>query len=662
MASRKLPLGTAQSTRNYHNRARTELKAKIVEVAEQDPQHVLLHSSEAGDPYKIIGDIYDEDRARSFAKDWEIDTTNTPYLLHIKSLARAWPHLQYLADFMEVGTTPLRWKFLHPSDDPIERKQAEKERNERAEKTNVAQLVFLSSGAIVPTYYKTAQDLEGGLDSLKATTRESDDTSKVSTPTDHDGEDHTPAGAERSPEDALNNVEEHQTEEGSDNNEDDAEQRPQETPESAPNAIQFRLFVVEDLSRRVIEALGAKFDIDPSFFREHINDYAWYNLRDRFAEPPNLQIIQNQLPWFQIRWVRPRYFRTKDDFERARVQASSFNVLRRPDEDLNNGALLDDKDATVALTRTRASFWRGKFGNEDIGILLLDPTVVTAGYPLWRHYRNWEPVPSMHTKDPYPNGPPEDSLFDNVIHWTLKQYAVSPNQGFNSDESPIIPVQAFLHLVCAEWLNMISYLSTRLGQLEWEISFPRDFLLEEAADSSLKKLHVWRRLVPLYYEMLTETLSDRVFQFPPPHSPSRILPFHALRPSFEHVLSRFGELQNRLDRLTTIATAAITIAETRLSYAENKNLSRLTWLATFFIPLTFITGLLSIQPNIPELKGSLKYFFAIAIPLTVIVLGITAITTWYGEWISSKLKGQAKKEAGQLKFYRQNSDKREKGR
>lgn len=46
---------------------------------------------------------------------------------------------------------------------------------------------------------------------------------------------------------------------------------------SENECVKTRLFVVEDLSRDVIEALGYHFKIDPSFFREHIVDYAWYN-------------------------------------------------------------------------------------------------------------------------------------------------------------------------------------------------------------------------------------------------------------------------------------------------------------------------------------------------------------------------------------------------
>jgi hypothetical protein len=132
-----------------------------------------------------------------------------------------------------------------------------------------------------------------------------------------------------------------------------------------PRDVQFQLFVVEDLSRQVIELLGAKFDIDPSFFRAHINDYAWYNVRDRFMDPPNLDIISERQDWFQVRWVRPRYFRTRASFEMARVESNRFNVLRRPDEDYNNKGLLDEKEASVALTRTRASFWKSKEG--DVG-------------------------------------------------------------------------------------------------------------------------------------------------------------------------------------------------------------------------------------------------------------------------------------------------------
>lgn len=49
------------------------------------------------------------------------------------------------------------------------------------------------------------------------------------------------------------------------------------------SSVKLRLFVVEDLSREVIETLGGHYDVDPSFFREHIVDYVWYNISKSFC-------------------------------------------------------------------------------------------------------------------------------------------------------------------------------------------------------------------------------------------------------------------------------------------------------------------------------------------------------------------------------------------
>lgn len=51
------------------------------------------------------------------------------------------------------------------------------------------------------------------------------------------------------------------------------------------DSVKFRLWVVEDLSREVIETLGHHYDIDPSFFREHILDYIWYNISQYSLSP-----------------------------------------------------------------------------------------------------------------------------------------------------------------------------------------------------------------------------------------------------------------------------------------------------------------------------------------------------------------------------------------
>lgn len=129
----------------------------------------------------------------------------------------------------------------------------------------------------------------------------------------------------------------------------------------------FRLYVVEDLSRGVIEVLGTELGIEPDFFRAHIVDYAWFNIRDRWRGSEPLELIRQRRNWSQIRYVTARYFENEEGFkEAAREAKENFNILRRLDDDKSGGwwdtsgptgARDRCRSAVVALTRSRATIW-----------------------------------------------------------------------------------------------------------------------------------------------------------------------------------------------------------------------------------------------------------------------------------------------------------------
>lgn len=123
------------------------------------------------------------------------------------------------------------------------------------------------------------------------------------------------------------------------------------------NGQEQRLVVVEDLSSDVIETLGNHFDIDPRFFRGHISDYLWYNIRDPWVELPDMQVLASTRTFFHVRYVQPRYFRTQASANRSREQAGTFNVLRRVDMEQDRSLILDEPDCVVGLVRSKASFW-----------------------------------------------------------------------------------------------------------------------------------------------------------------------------------------------------------------------------------------------------------------------------------------------------------------
>lgn len=129
------------------------------------------------------------------------------------------------------------------------------------------------------------------------------------------------------------------------------------------------IYIVEDLSRSMIEALGWCVNVDPVFFRRHISDYLWYNTRDPWVELPELDIVVARRNFFHIRYVQPRYFRNEQSVTRARLEAGGFNVLRRIDVEDDHVFGLDEPGSVVGMVRSKVSFWISSCGGDDQGIL-----------------------------------------------------------------------------------------------------------------------------------------------------------------------------------------------------------------------------------------------------------------------------------------------------
>ena len=212
---------------------------------------------------------------------------------YLRSLSSGWPHVQYLADFMEVTTSPTKLKFLTSTD-----------KLERASRTKVSLLDIDSRRIFKRTNYATIDGLSKAL----------------------------------------------------------------KDPSSGHENVNVRLFLVEDLSRDVIEALGARFDIDPLFFRGHISDYTWYHTRDPWVELSDLAIVSSRRPFYHFRYAQTRYFRNRQSLDNARKQAGSFNVLRRIDAD-NDSILGVEIGSEVGMVRSKMSIWIRPNKEHETGVL-----------------------------------------------------------------------------------------------------------------------------------------------------------------------------------------------------------------------------------------------------------------------------------------------------
>lgn len=385
-----------------------------------------------------------------------------------------------------------------------------------------------------------------------------------------------------------------------------------------------RLYIVEDLSRDMVEHFGYNLDIDPLFFREHINDYWWYNTRDPWVELPDLDIVSRDRNFFRLTYVQPRYFRDKKSLLSAKRQAGGFNVLRRLDDDSGHKALFDSDKAIVALVRSKASFWLkphpdGQKG-DFTGVLLVDPSI-TEGHALWKGYRPFWNSPTFSQRQNHYEWQQKACLFDDLLFWIRN---MDPDDVKDVASNPRAMIFRMTQIICSDWNILIRYIMARLGQIEWELERP-DFrpgsnAIDASLAKSLAKLHTWRRRLPLYKTMIKET-EKHLFRDLKRDGCDKIIQddcIARMKKDFDIVMEGLVELYERTERIATVATAVTSIEESRRAMDQNRALGRLTYLAVVFAPLSFISSFFSMTPELSELTTTIWIYFVVAIPLSLL--------------------------------------------
>ncbi|KAL8959721.1 MAG: hypothetical protein Q9183_005590 [Haloplaca sp. 2 TL-2023] len=373
------------------------------------------------------------------------------------------------------------------------------------------------------------------------------------------------------------------------------------------------LFVVEDPSTAVIETLGGHFDIDPMFFRGHISDYIWYNIRDPWIELPSLDVVSRDQSHHSIRYRQTRFFRSFQSLKKARDELNLFNVLRRIDKEGNMGPEDDSTTGTpIGIVRSKMSCWiqpQSQQSHTVTGILLMDPPII-EGHPIWGGYNSLVPCPSIHSS-PSPRGP-HQSLFEETNYW-LGRLTTLEVRSLSQD--PWLLLQKPLSIVCSEWILLIKYANTRFSQLEWEVEDPQLRHHRDGLAVTISKLHTWRRRFPIYKAMVSETLEKVVRR--------RGGSLQVLENDFVILLAELDTLHERAEKMMSVVTAVLSIEESQKALQQNRSLGRLTWLAALFVPLSFISSFFSMNDDVTKLHDTFWIYFVVAIPMTLLALLLT---------------------------------------
>jgi Mg2+ and Co2+ transporter CorA len=239
----------------------------------------------------------------------------------------------------------------------------------------------------------------------------------------------------------------------------------------------------------------------------------------------------------------------------------------------------------------------------------------------YRPFQNSPPPREGHDKSYESRG--NECLLHDLIFW-LKNMSDDDIKAI--DTNPRVMMFRMAQIICSEWLILIRYTMARLGQIEWELERP-DFRPDpNDIDMSLKKLHTWRRRLPLYKIMVEDT-EKKLFRNV--GSEGKMQPqdcIMKLKPDFDILAKSIDDVTERMHRIATVGLAVTSIEESRRAMEQNQMVGRLTYLAVLFAPLSFVSSFFSMTEDIQTLRQTIWIYFCIAIPVTGLVF--IAIKPW----------------------------------
>jgi len=261
------------------------------------------------------------------------------------------------------------------------------------------------------------------------------------------------------------------------------------------------------------------------------------------------------------------------------------------------------------------------------GILLVDPSI-TQGFQLWSGYGNFHPPPDVGTAEGKISFPPyEGCVVQEFIFWTLNQARSKANV---IPPSPDLLPLAFFTMICAQWVMMCEYVNTRLGQIEWEIELGLSHLYSQDFDHTVKVLLMWRRRMPIYHSFVERLISRLSVRYKSKEDPGPFNSWEDILINLRDILHRLEILHCRADKIMAVSMAVTAREESKKATKESHAVTRVSYLAFIFVPLSFLTGFFSMSGDFPVRT---YWIYALtALPISICALGGLIFAGRIGRW------------------------------
>jgi hypothetical protein len=262
-----------------------------------------------------------------------------------------------------------------------------------------------------------------------------------------------------------------------------------------------------------------------------------------------------------------------------------------------------------------------------IGIILVDAadsdSFVAAGrkitlrsQPFQGGYEDFLDPPSFSSQV-VDDGPQRRSLLEDLVYYWEKH---TPSR-FNAQTPDLLSLAYYpLRIVAAEWASYIEVMKHSIKQYEYSTDSILEIQAFTKLESDLLALQVWgRRCLQTLQKIRSVIKFVKTCKSKEPKNDA----FEMIVEDYEHLAALADTYGRRLETMVPVVTSLVQIADTRRSLKEATNITRLTNLALLFVPLSFVTGLFSMNDGVSA--HGLKLYFAVAVPLCVVVFSFARL-------------------------------------
>ena len=229
------------------------------------------------------------------------------------------------------------------------------------------------------------------------------------------------------------------------------------------------------------------------------------------------------------------------------------------------------------------------------------------------------------------SGPRRSSPLESLAFY----WAIEKPQGFDVNCPTLFSVSSYpLRMIAAEWMTYLEVMYHSIKQYEYSPNNAPAALEQIATlNADIYNLQQWARRSTSTADKIRYAIRFLKYRMTEDDDAEYSA---LLAGDYEHIAFGIDTYSRRLEALVSIATSLVQAIDSRRSLTETKNISRLTYLALSFIPLTFVSGLFSMNNTIEPGGQVFGLYFAVSIPLCILVFlivhppdpGVIAARIW----------------------------------